>query len=537
MSEDLDKILKDIEAEKEVRRKEEELARQMLQVDRQTQDRLKEERRSKVSGFRLELNLDDEPVSPAETAPAPVRPADAGDKAQATAGEASPAVPAPPAQAAAGVSASGEEAAAAREGLLPPEAEAADEQAPLPEEAKQAGEAGEPVAEGQRVRKPSGRKKAADPRAKTTWGCVRGILYAVLVLAASGILAYFVVAGVLDLTGLNKSDTKVPVTLTEEDCEDTGTVARILKEAGVIDQPLIFRLYCKLTQADGQFMPQDEVALSADMGYETIINVLKSNKREEIRLTFPEGMTVKEIAEKLEENNVCTVSEFYSAMESVYEEGSYPFLSEIPTGEDYDGRLEVLEGYIFPDTYDFYLESSGETVVKKFLSAFNNRVEKSVVGEDGDSTPTSIKAKAQGMTLDEVVILASIVQWEADNFEDMHKVAAVLRNRLNNPAVYPRLECDSTRRYINALYPPAAGQEVENLDYDTYKRNGLPVGPINNPGMDAIDAVLNPSEDMEGYYFFATAYNSDGSTTTYYSKTYAEHEQVCRRYGIGMYAE
>ena len=87
------------------------------------------------------------------------------------------------------------------------------------------------------------------------------------------------------------------------------------------------------------------------------------------------------------------------------------------------------------------------------------------------------------MTLDEVLTLASIVQWEAGNLEDMYKVARVLRNRLDNPTVYPKLECDSTQRYINSITPSSQeGQVVENLDYDTYKRNGLPVGPINNPG-------------------------------------------------------
>ena len=520
MADDLDKILKDVQAEKEARRQEQELARQMLEVDGQTQERLLQERKNKVSRFQLQLNLDEDTPEPSQESKA--APPSAAEEAEEEQAAATP-----------GAVSGGEPAGASEAGGQGP-SEAVPSSGGAEGRAEEAGTppAGTKTPPSQNGgRKPPKRRKGANPQ----WGCVRGIIYAVVVLAASGILAYFAVAGVLDLTGLNKSETKVPVTLTEADCEDTAAVAQILKDAGVIDQPLIFRLYCMLTKADGQFMPQEEVALSADMGYETIINILKSNKREEIRLTFPEGMTVKQMAEKLEENNVCTVSEFYSAIESG--SYSYAFLDEIPNDEAHAGRIEKLEGYLFPDTYDFYIGSSGETVVNKFLTAFSNKVEKSVVGEDGDSTPTSIKAKAQGMTLDEVIILASFVQWEADNTEDMHKVAKVLRNRLENSTVYPRLECDSTQRYIDTLFPPVDGQSVENLDYDTYKRNGLPVGPINNPGMDAIDAVLNPSEEMEGYYFFATAYNSDGSTTTYYSKTYEEHERICRRYGIGMYAE
>lgn len=525
MADDLDKILRDIEAEKEARQREEEQARRMLQVDKQTEQRLQEERKSKVSDFKLQLNLDEEIPGPPPSEGGPAREADTpavggtDGGAGRLSGQTAEIPSAPqddlPAQ-----------ESSPAEGALPDTAETSE-----PEGAS----AGDGTAGADGQKKSARKKKAADPQAKMAWGCVRGIIYAVLVLAASGILAYFAVAGVLDLTGLNKSDTKVPVTLTEEDCQDTAKVAEILEEAGVIDQPLIFRLYCTITGANGEFMPQDEAALSADMGYETIINILKSNKREIVRVTFPEGMTVKEIAAKLEENSVCTSQEFYSAMENgTY---SYAFLNEIPSDEAHAGRVNRLEGYIFPDTYDFYVGSSGETVVNKFLTAFSNKVEKSAAGEDEDSTPTSIKAKAQGMTLDEVITLASIVQWEADNLEDMYKVARVLRNRLDNPSVYPKLECDSTRRYIDSIFPPVNGQSVENLDYDTYKRNGLPVGPINNPGMDAIEAVLNPAEEMDGYYFFATARNSDGSTTTYYSKTYAEHERICRRYGIGMYAE
>ena len=509
MAEDLDKIIQDIEAEKEARRREEELARRMLQVDEKTASRLAEERKSKVSGFKLELNLDEEETGSVETG---------------TAETTAPAVPAPlPVEGGAADFAPEERPETASVETAQEEMSAGLTDAGTSVPATDDGEDSSPSAR---------RKKKKNPQAKNAWGCVRGIIYAVLVLVASGVLAYFVIAGGLDLTGLNKSDVKVPVTLTEEDCKSTKKVAQILKEAGIIDQPFIFELYCKFTKADGKFMPQEEAALSADMGYETVINILKSTKRETVRVTFPEGMTLAEVGAKLEKEGVCTAGEFFDAMENG--SYSYSFLQELPSDEAHAGCIYKLEGYMFPDTYDFYVGSSGETAVRKFLEAFNSRVEKSVVGEDGDSTPTSIKAKAQGMTLDEVVTLASIVQWEAGSVEDMYKVAAVLRNRLDNPTVYPKLECDSTQRYINSITPSTQeGQVVENLNYDTYKRNGLPVGPINNPGMDAIDAVLNPAEDMEGYYYFA----SDVKTgKTYFSKTYEEHERTCRRYGIGMYA-
>ena len=168
-------------------------------------------------------------------------------------------------------------------------------------------------------------------RKRTAWGCVRGIIYAVIVLAASGVLAYYLIAGVIDYTGINKSDVKVPVTLTAEQAKDTAEVARVLEKAGVIDRPFIFRLYCKLAGHDGKFTPQDEAPISPDMGYKGIVGILKSTIREVVRVTFPEGMTVAEIAKKLEDNKVCTASEFYSAMDNSNFE--YDFLAEIPDGD------------------------------------------------------------------------------------------------------------------------------------------------------------------------------------------------------------
>ena len=139
------------------------------------------------------------------------------------------------------------------------------------------------------------------------------------------------------------------------------------------------------------------------------------------------------------------------------------------------------------------------------------------------------------MTLDEAIIIASIIQGEAAKSEDMLLVSRVLFNRLENPNVYPQLQCDSTRDYVQALTPSVEGIEITNVAYDTYKRKGLPVGAINNPGMEAILAAINPSEDEEAqeYFFFATDYSTG---ITYFSKTYAEHEKTCRKYKIGIHA-
>ena len=146
------------------------------------------------------------------------------------------------------------------------------------------------------------------------------------------------------------------------------------------------------------------------------------------------------------------------------------------------------------------------------------------------------KIKAKDMTLNDTIILASIIQWEAAKTKDMYGVSRVIHNRLNNPNLFPKLECDSTQRYVDLIPPPVGGQRVENLDYDTYKRKGLPIGPINNPGLEAIKAAIDPSDDssLKNCYFFATNMKTG---ETHFSKTLAEHEAWCRRNNIGIYAD
>ena len=488
MDEDLDKLVQDIEADKLVHRKEEELAREMLEVDEETASRLTENRKNKVSDFKLDLHLDEDNQA--------AGPADKAEKAEQP-GEGSE--PVNPEQAA---------------GALKNEPDETDNQTE-----NQAGK--EPNDEEQDEENDAvndGRKKAK----KKSKGCLRGILYAVFVISVSVILAYALIAGGLDMTGLNKSDLKVPITVTEEQCKNTGEVAKILHEAGVIDHPVFFTLFCKLTGAGKNITAQEDATVSADMGYKAIINVLSTTVRKVVTVTFPEGSTLKDIAQKLENNNVCTVSDFYTALKS--DSYTYDFLSEIPTDEEAAGRFDRLEGYIFPDTYDFYVNSSGEAVVNKFLANFDKRVDASM--------RAAIKAK--GMTLNDVVIMASLIQWEAAKNSDMYGVSRVIHNRLEDSADFPHLQCDSTKKYVDIMQPKVNDVRVQNPYYDTYICNGLPVGAINNPGLVAIDAAINPSEDstIMKCYYFAT---NTKTGITYFSKTYAEHVKICDKYDIGMY--
>ena len=479
---DIDRLIEDITAEKNAR----EPKRPASDAVRSVPDeRLTEERKAKVSGFRLQLDLDEEYGDPSPAEPLPAAP-------------------------------EAENTAAGQEPLDPLPLEETDVEPPelaplLPEEPVQPEE---PKASSKKTTK----KRAKD---RTTWGCIRGVIYACVVLAVSITLAYFLISGGIDLTGLNKSDVVVDVVIPEG--ASTETIAGILKDNGIIDQPLIFRLYSKVTNADGKYQP-GTFSLTPNMGYQVLIDTMKTGKpREVVSVVIPEGFTLNKIADRLEENQVCTRSDFFRAANTVLYE--YDFLKDLPTDEE---RIYPLEGYLFPDTYEFYTNSSGETVIRKFLDNFNTRVD------------TSLKSaiKARGMTIDQAVTLASIIQGEAADTDNMNKVSRVLQNRLENPGTYPRLECDSTSSYAKNMVPGEGGGAVFVKAYDTYEREGLPVGPINNPGLDAIRAVVEPSDDEEvkQCYYFATAY-IDEVPHYFYSKTYAQHKKTCEKYGIGIHAK
>lgn len=353
---------------------------------------------------------------------------------------------------------------------------------------------------------------------------LRGVIYAVTVLTVSVLLAYFLIVGGLDFTGLTRTGETVDLDIPAG--ASTADVAQILDEKGLIDQPLVFRLYARVSGADGTWQP-GSFSLTPNMGYQTLVRKLQTaRKRDTATVLIPEGFTVDKIAARLEAKGVCTATEFYRAVSQVDYSADYEFIAAFSAVEqaDYAARIYKLEGYLFPDTYEFYLGCSGETVVRKMLDNFDRRLD------------TSIRAamKAKGYTMDELVILASIVQGEAGTTDDMAKVARVLANRMQDTATYPKLQCDSTGDYIKDVLSSGGSVSASNTAYDTYEREGLPAGAINNPGLAAIKAVLTPSEDetIRQCYFFATDYKTN---ITYYSKTYNQHVNICTRYGIGMY--
>ena len=232
-----------------------------------------------------------------------------------------------------------------------------------------------------------------------------------------------------------------------------------------------------------------------------------------VRVTFPEGSTVSQIAVLLEQNGVCSAADFMSEADNPLNLEGFAF--SIPNPQE---RAFLLEGYLFPDTYEFYRNESAASAIKRFLKNTQAKLTDEVAQ----------RCEELGYTVDEILTLASIVQEEAGDPAEMGKVSSVIHNRLSSKS-YPKLQCDVATFYLRDYVKPyKTEQEYEALTelYNTYNCYGLPAGPITNSGMDAVNAALYP-EDTD-YYFFVT--DTDGAY--YYAETWAEHLENCDIAGI-----
>ncbi|MGN0463640.1 MAG: endolytic transglycosylase MltG [Acutalibacteraceae bacterium] len=233
-----------------------------------------------------------------------------------------------------------------------------------------------------------------------------------------------------------------------------------------------------------------------------------------VSVTFPEGYTIAQTAALLEENGVCTKEDFLEAVNDV-DQFDYDFIKDI---KDRDKRAFILEGYIFPDTYEFYIGESAAKAVSRFLKNTDRKLTDEMYR----------KAEKLGYSMDEIITIASIIQKEAGIKKEMPKVSSVLHNRLNDS--YNKLECDVTINYLKKyVIPFISGDDTDRYNeyYNTYKCQGLPAGAICNPGIDAINAALEPADTK--YMFFVT--DKTDTSKYYYAETYKEHLQNCKKAG------
>lgn len=307
-----------------------------------------------------------------------------------------------------------------------------------------------------------------------------------------------------------------------------ATIANKLKEAGVIRSAYLFRWYVGEKGMASKLQYGDFTLQTGANAYDAIIATLSQYaKAETVRVTIPEGTTAIAIAQKMEAAGLCTAEEFLKeANEGDF--SAYTFWQYVPEDKDAPNRFMKCEGYLFPETYEFLKDDTVHNYVATFYAQF-----------DAQFTEEMYAAlKEQGMTLPELVTLASFVQEEAGNSQDSN-VAQVFRNRLAEGSPYPRLQSntsshiqsDADNNYLwNWVAPYYGGWDSipENIlaAYDTYSCTGLPAGPISNPGLAAIKAALEPQPDEEAKdaYFFVT----DLKGNYYYAHTLAEHNANCK---------
>lgn len=359
-----------------------------------------------------------------------------------------------------------------------------------------------------------------------------GGLLSIGIILSSVYLARHIVTFALDLTGIVTNDFRIDVII--PDGANTETVAAILNENNIINSPKFFTAFGKLTNKEDSFI-SGTYTLSSSMSYMTIFSTLQAEAYEEkiVTIRIVEGMTAKDIAQLLEENCVCFAEDFEKYYKNV--QNNYDF--ELRLSES-SLKYNQLEGYLFPDTYEFYVvqamedkslhgaateeakkmyENSAENAeeaAKKMYKNFNDKMTRTMYKKMGE----------MNLTLDEVITLASMVQKEAASVEDMYYVASVFLNRIRNSETFPKLQSDVTVLYVENDIKPYLTSNSSRYTalaraYNTYECNGIPAGPICNPGLDAIDAVLNAAETS---YFYFCANEETGEV--FYAETREEHE-------------
>jgi UPF0755 protein len=281
----------------------------------------------------------------------------------------------------------------------------------------------------------------------------------------------------------------------------TNTVATILKEKGLIKSTLVFKILSKINEKSGVYQ-QGKHVLNTSMDHKAIIKELKksTNQFQTIAFTIPEGFELRQIADRLANMGLIDKERFIKITQT--KDFDYWFLKNIPD------RKNKLEGYLFPDTYEVYTNVTEEEIILKMLDRFEQIFTRS----DYERT------KELGMTVDEVITLASIIEREAKIDKDRPLISAVFHNRLNSKE-YPFLQSCATIQYILGERKPILSVEDTKINspYNTYMNSGLPIGPIASPGKASIQAALYPA-DVDYLFFVA---NSDGSHK--FSKTYQEH--------------
>ena len=328
-----------------------------------------------------------------------------------------------------------------------------------------------------------------------------------------------------DVLAFGRDSKQVSVTITANDTIDD--IAQKLHDADLVRYPGLFKLYASIAVDDGDILPG---TFQLDTLYDYHALVVQMGPRSSTRsvvedLLIPEGLNCRQIFELLEEKNICTVAEL-EAYAASGEFSDFWFLEGVERGDKYS-----LEGFLFPDTYDFYEHSTPREALGKMLLGFESRVNQEEVTTAlallNERLTTMMRNKGcseehiaeHQLSLRDLLTVASLIEEETASSEESPRIASVIFNRLTEDQLF--------ERYLNidAAIIYATG-DANNIDtsidhpYNTYKNAGLTPGPISNPGLDSINAALN-FEDTQYYYYVL----NPETDMHQFSKTLEEHEK------------
>ena len=345
----------------------------------------------------------------------------------------------------------------------------------------------------------------------------------VIVAASSAIAAAVGWMLANDFAALNKEHLEASIQITEdyiaevakEEQEDGSVkevthynmemVAAELKEMGLIEYDWFFRIFAKFTHADTK-LNLGTFVLNTDMDYMALVRNMRvtGGKTETVEVTIPEGYTVRQIIDLLAENKVGSVEDLTDTAAN-YVFGNYDFVDNTNLGD-----VSRLEGFLFPDTYEFYVGARTELAFASMLSNFNNQV----------YTDEDMQELLDGSDYDlkQILTIASLIERETDG-SDRSNISSVIHNRLEKGGETGRL------LQIDAALVYAAGRTITQEDYtgldspyNLYLHEGLPPTPIANPGLASIRAALQPADT--NYYFYVLV-----GEKHVFSETLAEHNK------------
>lgn len=360
-------------------------------------------------------------------------------------------------------------------------------------------------------------EKNKNNKKKKNRSTLKSTIWVIMIFIVSIALALTIIFVGSDYMGIGFDKGK-EITIEIPKGTPTSKIAAILKENDAINIPIAFRLYAKLKGYESQFQ-YGVYTFNNESGYDDIAKMLKTEgaKAKSVKVTIPEGtgindfiknvngqdVTVPGIATLLEKAGVCTKNDFLTALDNIKLDG------KLLSNADPQRTYHTLEGYLFPDTYDFYNYDSkecAELAVKKMIKQAETKITDEMYK----------KANDMGYNMNQILTMASIIQMESGkDTKSLPKVAGVFYNRLKENGI-GTLGSSPTCYY---------GESFKKDDgrYNTYNVKGLPPGPLCSPGIDAINAALNP--EASDYYYFVT--DKDGKF--YFHKTLDEQNKTINR--------